>query len=64
MKTLEAGEAKPGKVACIGAGPASLAAAAELRKAGYAVTIFEKEEKAGGMLTYGIEHAKTSSERN
>ena len=42
MKTLEAGEAKPGKVACIGAGPASLAAAAELRKAGYAVTIFEK----------------------
>ena len=54
MKTLEAGEAKPGKVACIGAGPASLAAAAELRKAGYAVTIFEKEEKAGGMLTYGI----------
>ena len=54
MKTLEAGEAKPGKVACIGAGPASLAAAAELRKAGYAVTVFEKEEKAGGMLTYGI----------
>ena len=42
MKTLEAGEAKPGKVACIGAGPASLAAAAELRKAGYSVTIFEK----------------------
>ena len=54
MKTLVAGEAKPGKVACIGAGPASLAAAAELRKAGYEVTIFEKEEKAGGMLTYGI----------
>lgn len=54
MKTLVAGEDKPGKVACIGAGPASLAVAAELRKAGYAVTIFEKEEKAGGMLTYGI----------
>lgn len=54
MKTLEAGEPKPGKVACIGAGPASLAAAAELKKAGYDVTIFEKEAKAGGMLTYGI----------
>ena len=54
MKTLEAGEAKPGKVACIGAGPASLAVAAELRKAGYEVTLFEKEAKAGGMLTYGI----------
>ena len=54
MKTLQAGEAKEGKVACIGAGPASLAAAAELRKAGYEVTIFEKEAKAGGVLTYGI----------
>ncbi len=54
MKTLEAGEDKGKKVACIGAGPASLAAATELRKAGYAVTIFEKEDKAGGMLTYGI----------
>ena len=54
MKTLEAGADKGKKVACIGAGPASLAAATELRKAGYAVTIFDKEEKAGGMLTYGI----------
>ena len=42
------------KVACVGAGPASLAAAAELAKAGYRVTIFEREEKAGGVLTYGI----------
>ena len=54
MKTLEAGEKKPGKVACVGAGPASLACAAELAKAGYKVTIFEREAKAGGMLTYGI----------
>ena len=54
MKTLEAGEKKPGKVACVGAGPASLACAAELAKAGYKVTIFEREAKAVGMLTYGI----------
>ena len=55
MKTLEAPkEKKPGKVACVGAGPASLACAAELAKAGYKVTIFEREAKAGGVLTYGI----------
>lgn len=42
------------KVACIGSGPASLAAAADLAKEGYRVTIFEKNEKPGGILTYGI----------
>lgn len=45
---------KDAKVACIGSGPASLACAAELAKEGYLVTIFEREEKAGGVLTYGI----------
>lgn len=55
MKTLEApAEKKAGKIACVGAGPASLACAAELAKAGYAVTVFEREAKAGGVLTYGI----------
>ena len=55
MKVLKApAKKKAAKVACVGAGPASLAAAAELAKAGYRVTIFEREEKAGGVLTYGI----------
>jgi len=55
MKILKApAKKKAGKVACVGAGPASLACAAELAKAGYQVTIYEKEEKAGGVLTYGI----------
>lgn len=55
MKTLKApAKKKAAKAACIGAGPASLVAAAELAKAGYKVTIFEREEKAGGVLTYGI----------
>lgn len=54
MKTLSAPENKVGNVACVGAGPASLAAAAELAKAGYNVTILEREAKAGGVLTYGI----------
>lgn len=54
METLSAPEKKVGNVACVGAGPASLAVAAELAKAGYNVTILEREAKAGGVLTYGI----------
>ena len=55
MNILEASETVQGeKIACIGAGPASLACSAELAKAGYQVTVFEREEKAGGVLTYGI----------
>ena len=42
------------KVAVIGAGPAGLACSIELRKAGADVTVFEKEEKCGGILEYGI----------
>lgn len=42
------------KVAVIGAGPSGLSCAAELVKAGYQVTVFEKEANAGGMLRYGI----------
>lgn len=42
------------KVAIIGSGPAGLTAASELAKAGYKATVFEKEEKLGGWLRYGI----------
>ncbi len=42
------------KVAVIGAGPAGLACAAELRKGGYQVTVFEKESIAGGSLVFGM----------
>ena len=42
------------RVACIGAGPASLACAAELAKWGYDVTIFDRKENPGGLNTYGI----------
>ncbi len=41
-------------VAVIGAGPCGLSAAAELLKGGYRVTVFEKENAAGGALRYGI----------
>jgi glutamate synthase (NADPH/NADH) small chain len=49
---------KKGKVACIGAGPASLACAAELRKRGYACTLFEAKPVAGGLNTYGVAEYK------
>lgn len=42
------------KVAIIGAGPAGLSCAFYLAQKGYYPTVFEKNEKAGGMLTYGI----------
>jgi len=41
-------------VAIIGSGPAGLAAAAQLNKAGHTVTVFERDDKAGGLLRYGI----------
>ena len=42
------------KVACVGAGPAGLTCAIECARRGYDVTVFEQNNKAGGMLTYGI----------
>jgi glutamate synthase (NADPH) small chain len=42
------------RVAIIGSGPAGLAAAQQLNRAGHLVTVFEKNEKAGGLLRYGI----------
>ena len=42
------------KVACVGSGPTSLAVAAELRKLGHAVTVFEALHEFGGVLSYGI----------
>ncbi len=42
------------KVAVVGSGPAGLAAAAQLNKAGHSVTVFERDDKVGGLLRYGI----------
>lgn len=46
---------KTGKnIAVVGSGPAGLAAAAQLIKVGHAVTVYERDDRAGGLLRYGI----------
>jgi len=50
------------KVAIIGAGPAGLSAAHVLSREGVDVTIFEKEEKGGGLMTYGVAAYKVTPE--
>ncbi|HNE51437.1 MAG TPA: glutamate synthase subunit beta [Chitinophagales bacterium] len=42
------------KVAIVGSGPAGMAAAAQLNKAGHTVTVFERADRIGGLLRYGI----------
>lgn len=61
-KAFELGLIKPNipqtrtgkKVAIIGSGPAGMAAAAQLNKAGHSVTVYEKDKSVGGLLRYGI----------
>jgi len=42
------------RIAIVGSGPSGLAAAQQLRRVGHAVTIFEKDDRIGGLLVYGI----------
>lgn len=46
------------RVAVVGSGPAGLAAAAQLNKAGHSVTVYERADRIGGLLTYGIPSMK------
>lgn len=54
IQLYESGPANGKKIAIVGGGPAGLAAARELARLGYAATIFEEQEKAGGLNTYGV----------
>lgn len=52
-------EHRTGKtIAVVGSGPCGLSAAAQLNKAGHSVTVFEREDRIGGLLMYGIPNMK------
>jgi glutamate synthase (NADPH/NADH) small chain len=46
------------KVAVVGSGPSGLAAAAQLNRAGHEVTVYERDDRIGGLLVYGIPNMK------
>jgi len=50
------------KVAIIGSGPAGLTAAQQLNRAGHSVTVYERDDRIGGLLTYGIPNMKLDKE--
>ena len=54
VQPLVPGPARGQSVGVIGAGPAGLAAAERLREAGYDVTVYDRHDRAGGLLIYGI----------
>ena len=58
IRLFEAGPANGKRVAIVGAGPAGLSCARDLRRHGYEVTVFEAKDKPGGLNTYGIAEYK------
>ena len=58
VKNIEPVEEKNQSVGIIGSGPAGLAAAEELRKKGFQVTIYDRYDRPGGLLIYGIPNFK------
>jgi len=62
--TAEPPRARTGKrVAVIGSGPAGLCAAAQLNRAGHLVTVYERADRPGGLLMYGIPNMKLDKEK-
>jgi hypothetical protein len=58
VKPVKARQQRRQTVGIVGAGPAGLAAAEELRRQGYQVTIYDRYDRAGGLLIYGIPNFK------
>ncbi|MDV4144580.1 NAD(P)-dependent oxidoreductase [Shimia sp. FJ5] len=54
VKPISPAQERPESVGIIGAGPGGLAAADRLRRAGVQVTVYDRYDRAGGLLTYGI----------
>lgn len=47
------------RVAVIGGGPAGMTAADQLNKAGHSVTVYERSDRVGGLMMYGVPNMKT-----
>ena len=62
VKKIEPVEEKKESIGVIGSGPAGLAAAEELRKKGFQVTIYDRYDRPGGLLIYGIPNFKLEKE--
>ena len=58
IKSIKIKKEKDQSVGIIGAGPAGLASAEQLRKLGYQITIYDRYDRAGGLLIYGIPNFK------
>ncbi len=58
VKPIEPGPAKGQSVGIVGAGPAGLAAAERLRRLGYGVTVYDRYDRVGGLMIYGIPNFK------
>ena len=58
VKPIDVKYEKDQSVGIIGAGPAGLAAAEQLRKNGYKITVYDRYDRAGGLLIYGIPNFK------
>ena len=58
IKPIKVGNEKKQNVGIIGAGPAGLACAEQLRKQGYQITIYDRHDRSGGLLIYGIPNFK------
>jgi len=58
VKSISINHEKEQSVGIIGAGPAGLAAAEQLRKNGYQITVYDRYDRAGGLLIYGIPNFK------
>ena len=62
VKPINVLNEKNQSVGIIGAGPAGLAAAEQLRKDGYKITVYDRYDRAGGLLIYGIPNFKLEKE--
>ena len=62
VKNIKPSQEKNYSVGIVGSGPAGLAAAEELRKKGYQVTIYDRYDRPGGLLIYGIPNFKLEKE--